>query len=279
MSDKSISEQWNASAGGWAHWAAQAADYLVPATETMLDVAAVGPGARVLDIGCGSGEQTVLAARRAGDAGHVLAIDIAAPMVAAAEKTVAAAGLRNVATRVCAAEALVGSAGPFDAAISRLVLMLIPDPVSAARSVHAVLRPGGRFVALVPGDQAKTGFNAIALDILARHGGKTNWEDKPGSIRSLVDPSRLAAVLRDAGFADVTVMTVPTIQRMPSAGVMTQMIREAFAFYKSLIAALPADRQEAAWVEVEQALRRFEGPDGFAGTSEMNIGVGQKPTG
>lgn len=277
MSDRSISEQWNASAGGWAHWAARAAAYLVPATETMLDLAGVAPGSQVLDIGCGSGEQTVLAARRAGDSGHVLAIDIAAPMVAATEKTVAQAGLHNVSTRTCAAEALVGTAGPFDAAISRLVLMLIPDPVSAARSVHAVLRPGGRFVALVPGDQAKTGFNAVALDILARHGGKTNWEDRPGSIRSLVDPSRLAAVLRDAGFADVSVTTAQTVQQMPSAAVVTQMIREAFAFYKSLVADLPPDRQDAAWAEVEQALKRFEGPDGFAGPSEMNIAVGRKP--
>ena len=71
------------------------------------------------------------------------------------------------------------------------MLMLVPDPVAAARAVLAVLRPGGAFSAIVPGDQAKTGFNPIALDILARHGGKTDWEDKPGSIRSLVDPVRL----------------------------------------------------------------------------------------
>jgi protein-L-isoaspartate O-methyltransferase len=56
----------------------------------MLDLAAVAQGSRVLDVGCGSGEQTV----------------IAAPMVAATEKNAAAAGLRNVSTRVCPADAL-----------------------------------------------------------------------------------------------------------------------------------------------------------------------------
>ena len=78
MSDETPVEQWNTSAEGWAHWAARATDYLVPATERMLDLANVKSGCRVLDVGCGSGEQTIIAARRVGDTGHVLAIDIAA---------------------------------------------------------------------------------------------------------------------------------------------------------------------------------------------------------
>lgn len=280
MTNKTVAEQWQASASGWARWAALGAEYLVPATERMLDLADVRPGARVLDVGCGSGEQTVIAARRVGNSGHVLATDIAAPMVAAAGKTVAAAGLHNVSTSVRAAEALAELSGePFDAAISRLVLMLIPDPVAAARAVRGVLKPGGRFAVIVPGDQAKTGFNNVALDILARHGGRTDWETRPGSIRSLVDPDRLALVLRDAGFEDVSVSAMKTVQRMESAAATTTMIREGFAFYKGLIADLSPDGQAAAWEEVERALRQFEGPEGFAGPSEVNLAVGTRPGG
>ena len=279
MNERTTTEQWSAAAGGWAFWAARAAEYLVPATEKMLDLAAVMPGSRILDLGCGSGEQTIIAARRVGETGHVTAIDIAAPMIAATEKNLTAAGLRNVSTRVCTAEALVGDAGPFDAAISRLVLMLIPDPVSAARAVLNVLRPGGSFAALVPGDQAKTGFNNIVLDILAQHGGKTDWDNNPGSIRSLADPVRLEAVLLRAGFTDVVVSHMPTVQRMESSAAATRMIREGFAFYKAMIADLPETAQDAAWAEVERALKRFEGADGFAGPSEINLVVGRKPAG
>ena len=280
MSEKTAAQQWNESAGGWARWAARTADYLVPATERMLDLAAVAPGSRILDVGCGSGEQTLIAARRVGGTGHVLAIDIAAPMVAATEKNVAAAGLSNVSTRVCPADALADGDGPlFDAAISRLVLMLIPDPVAAARAVKAALRPGALFAAIVPGDRAKVGFSPIVLDILARHGGKTEWEDKPGSIRSLVDPARLEDVLRKAGFTDVTASSIPTVQRLESASAATMMIREGFAFFKALIADLPQERQEAAWADVERALKRFEGPDGFNGPGEVNLVVGRKPMG
>lgn len=279
MSDRTTADQWNAASDGWARWAARAGEYLVPVTEKMLDLAAVAPGGRVLDVGCGSGEQTVITSRRVGETGHVLAIDIAAPMVAATERNVAAAGLRNVTTRVCPADALSAETEPFDAAISRLVLMLVPDPVAAARAVLAVLRPGGAFSAIVPGDQAKTGFNAIALDILARHGGKTDWEVRPGSIRSLVDPVRLESVLRDAGFIDVKVISMPTVQRLESASAMTTVIRDGYAFYKALIADIPQAKQAAAWDEVEQALKRFDGKDGFAGPSDMNIVVGRKPIG
>jgi ubiquinone/menaquinone biosynthesis C-methylase UbiE len=276
MSDRATAEQWQAASGGWARWAVRASEYLVPATEKMLDLAAVAPGSRVLDVGCGSGEQTVIAARRVGETGHVLAIDIAVPMVAATEKNVAAAGLRNVSTRVCPAGVLPPDTKPFDAAISRLVLMLVPDPVAAARAVLTVLRPGAAFSAIVPGDPAKIGFNAIVLDILARHGGKTDWEDKPGSIRSLADPARLEAVLRDAGFVDVKVTSIPTMQRMESASTMTTVIRDGYAFFTALIADIPQSQQDAAWDEVGQALKRFEGEDGFAGPSDMNLVVGCK---
>src|SRR5262249_56280290 len=52
-----------------------------PATEQMLDLAEIRPGSRVLDVGAGSGEQTLGAARRAGTTGYVLATDISSSML------------------------------------------------------------------------------------------------------------------------------------------------------------------------------------------------------
>ena len=277
MNEKTAAEQWSSAADGWARWGAVRAA-LVPATEKMLDLAGIVSGSRVLDIGCGAGEQTIIAAQRVGESGHVLATDIAASMIADTEKNVAEAGLRNVSTRVCSAEALADGGEVFDVAISRFVLMLIPDPVAVARAVLAVLRPGGTFAAMVHGDPEKNPLNTLSTDILARHGGKMINMNKPGFF-ALADPARLGAVLRTAGFVDVAVSSMPIVRQLDNAAAAVAMIREGWAFCQALVADLPPTAQVAAWVEVEQALTRFQSADGFVVPGEINLVVGRKAAG
>jgi trans-aconitate methyltransferase len=74
------------------------AQLLGPLTERMLDLTGVGVGHRVLDVGAGTGEQTLAAARRVGPSGAVLAIDTAAQMLALAAEAAAQAGLQKVET-------------------------------------------------------------------------------------------------------------------------------------------------------------------------------------
>jgi len=267
--------RWSDAAAGWERWAAARAA-LIPPTERMLDMAEVGPGSRVLDVGCGAGEQTVMAAKRVGPAGHVLACDIAAPMVAATERAAAAEGLRHVTTRVSSAEALVPSDPPFDAAISRLVLMLIPDPVAAARGVLGMLRPGGVFASIVHGDKARNPLNTLSMSILARHGGKTLRPDGPGFF-ALADQDRLASVLRDAGFVDVVVTAMPFVRRLDDAAMAVAMIRDGFAVCQALVADLPSAEQAAAWAEVETALSAYQQPEGLVVPGEVNLVAGRKP--
>lgn len=268
---------WTRAADGWERWAAVRSAQ-VPMTERMLDRAGVGPGSRVLDIGCGAGEQTVMAASRVGPSGHVLATDIAAPMLAATDRAVAAAGLAHVATRHVAAEALTLREPPFDAAISRFVLMLIPDPVAAARGVWGMLRPGGAFAAIVHGSRDRNPLNALATAILSRHGGKTPRPDGPGFF-ALADPDRLAGVLRDAGFVDVEVTQEPFIRPLADAAMAVALIRDSFAICQALVADLAPAAQDAAWAEVEAAFAPYQRPEGLAMPAEANLVVGRRPPG
>ena len=71
-------EQWQAAARAWNDWGPLLRDWLGPATDIMLDMAAIGPGHRVLDVAAGAGDQTLQAAERVGPSGHVLATDISA---------------------------------------------------------------------------------------------------------------------------------------------------------------------------------------------------------
>src|SRR5688572_22415795 len=68
--------QWQAAAEAWDRWGGFLGEWLGAATEAMLDMAGVAPGARVLDVAAGAGEQTLAAAKRAGPRGSVLATDI-----------------------------------------------------------------------------------------------------------------------------------------------------------------------------------------------------------
>ena len=93
-------------ASGWKRGAAARGRALDPLTELLLDLAGVTVGSRVLDLGAGTGDQALLAARRIGPAGLVLATDISAAMLALTQEAVRAASLANVQTRVMDAQRL-----------------------------------------------------------------------------------------------------------------------------------------------------------------------------
>jgi len=102
-------------------------------------------GATVLDIGCGAGFDTLLAARQVGPSGRVFAIDMTDAMLARARAGAEALGLDNVEVRHGYAEELPVEDSSVDVVISNGVLNLTPDKMAAMREVHRVLKPGGRF--------------------------------------------------------------------------------------------------------------------------------------
>ncbi|MBI2862199.1 MAG: methyltransferase domain-containing protein [Chloroflexi bacterium] len=102
-------------------------------------------GEIVVDIGCGAGFDTLLAARQVGLAGFVIAVDMTEAML---EKTLASAsafGLKNVDVRYGFAEQLPVESTTVDVVISNGVLNLCPDKVAVMSEVYRVLKPGCRF--------------------------------------------------------------------------------------------------------------------------------------
>ncbi|MBM2290347.1 class I SAM-dependent methyltransferase [Sulfitobacter pseudonitzschiae] len=99
------------------------------------------PEAKALEIGCGTG---TTALKLAGDVKSLLATDIAEGMIAVAQEKPAPANLR-FATGIPGDAALAGDA-PFDVVLAFNLLHLVPDLPQTLRSIHTLLRPGGRFI-------------------------------------------------------------------------------------------------------------------------------------
>ena len=135
-------QQWEDAAEAWHRWGPALESWLGGATETMLDLADVGEGHRVLDVAAGSGGQTLAAARRVGADGAVLATDISPRILEFAAAEARRAGLANVGTHAVDGEELDVEPGSFDAAISRVGLIYFPDRQGALARIKGALRSG-----------------------------------------------------------------------------------------------------------------------------------------
>jgi len=111
-------------------------------TEHALRLAGLRPGMRVLDVGCGPGDVSFIAARLVGPQGSVLGVDAAPDIVDLARVRAAKKGLETVRFKASTIADLRLDE-PVDAVIGRLILMHLPDPESALRDLAAMVRPGG----------------------------------------------------------------------------------------------------------------------------------------
>ena len=115
-------------------------------TVRLLADAGIGPGQRVLDIGCGTGAVTRMILDRVGATGEVIGVDRNAEALVAARTSMAEAGLRNVRFLDADLNALPAEIGRFDAVVGRRVLMYQSDAAATLRHLRGALEPGGLVV-------------------------------------------------------------------------------------------------------------------------------------
>jgi SAM-dependent methyltransferase len=128
------------------------ADTMRQSGEALVAGLGIGPGTKMLDLGCGDGTTALPAAQRGAD---VLGVDIAANLVAAGNARASAAGLDNLRFQQGDASRLTGIADySFDLVLSVFGAMFAPRPFDVAREMVRVTRPGGRIVMgnWIPGD-------------------------------------------------------------------------------------------------------------------------------
>lgn len=164
-----------------------------------LDAAAIQPGDRVLDIGCGTGQTTRDAARLA-SSGSALGVDLSSQMIEVARELAVREGVANA--RFGQVDAAVHPFGDdtYDVAISRTGAMFFGDPAAGFTNVASSLRPGGRLALLVWQELSRNEWLVAFVTALA--GGRDlpgPPPDAPGPF-SMSDPERVRQVLGSAGF-------------------------------------------------------------------------------
>lgn len=104
----------------------------------------IRPGERVVDVGCGAGFDSLIAAHMIGNGARVIGIDMTPEMLRKAQEAAEVAGLSNVDFREGVAEALPVDDKWADVVISNGVVNLCPDKIAVFREMYRVLKPGGR---------------------------------------------------------------------------------------------------------------------------------------
>ena len=227
--------------------------------DALLAAAAIGSRERVLDVGCGTGQTTLLAARRAAN-GRVTGIDLSVAMLERARVAAAAQGLTHVEFIQGDAQTHPLPSGSYDVVISRSGVSLFADLMAAFANLARALRPLGRLAFTGPGppnpgsDLARA--TAAVRPLLRR------LSPAQQGMGSLTDPERIRMVLVAAGFVDVATTPVDSVVLLG---------RDAEDAAEFLFGTGPyrynldgVDRQMVApgRADVERALRAYETPEG-----------------
>jgi len=226
------------------------------------------PGEQVLDVACGTGALTRVAAKAVEPGGYVTGIDINPDMLALARK-LTDGQLLNIEWREADAQQIPLGDAVFDIVFCQLGLMFMPDKVTALREMRRVLRPGGRIGVMVWGRIEKCpGQMAMA---------KT-WEKLFGADQaagfyrqhSVSNPEEVRSYLEAAGFREIDVQRVIGAMRFPSP---ENLVRSYGA-----LGHFDADEKNQAEAirAVTEMLQAYMNSDGLVYPIEAVLGKGKR---
>ncbi len=276
-SRQAMQAQWDAAAAGWDRHAPAIRTWLRQPTDAMLAMAGVATGQGVLDVAAGAGDQTLDIAARVGPDGAVVATDLSQEILTRALHNTQAAGYRTVSILAADAEDLGLDSDCFDAAVCRLGLMFLTEPLAGLREVYRVLKPGARFCAMVFAGPEASPCLRILMQTALRHAGQAPRDPfLPGGLVSLGKPDLLDELFRSAGFRAVATTRMDAPFRLPTTKDYLAFVRDAAGPIMQILARLEPEARAAAWADIEAQLDTFQTAEGWAGPNTLLLTAGQK---
>ncbi len=184
-----------------------------------MERAAIAPGERVLEVGCGCGTTTLEIARRVGTRGAVTGVDISTVMLEKAQQIMRDAGVTNVRFENADAQTHPFAAASFDVVFSRFGVMFFTDPDAAFANLRAALRPGGRLAFVCWQALEHNEWMLVPLAAALQHVPPPPLPPPgaPGPF-SFADPERVRGILSRAGFVDIACDAVTEVLTLDAGG-------------------------------------------------------------
>ena len=268
---------WAGVAPAWAEHAAYADARGAGVGERMLELTALGPGERVLELACGPGGLGLAAAERVGPRGEVVLSDVAPEMTAIAAARARSAGLSNVTARVLDLEDVDAPDESFDVVLCREGLMFAVEPARAAQELRRILRGGGRLAVAVWGPRERNPWLGLVFEAVADQLGRpVPPPGVPGPF-SLGDAGALETLLRGAGLDDVTVTEQDVPLRAASFDEWWTRTCALAGPLATILASLPAPAVRELRERLEEVTRSYRTPGGLELPGLSLVAGGARP--
>jgi arsenite methyltransferase len=172
-------------------------------------VAELHEGEAVLDLGSGAGTDVLISARRVGETGKAIGLDMTDEMLALARRNAAEAGVENVEFVKGYIEELPLPDGSIDVVISNCVINLSADKPRVIREAARVLRPGGRFA-----------VSDVIADPDMDAATRADMEAWTGCIAGALTRTEFEQALTDAGLVDVEIRETHRVHEYASSAIV-----------------------------------------------------------
>ena len=251
-------QSWDSVANNWQKWWKTIERGAEKVSRRLIELAAIKPGSKVLDIATGIGEPAITAANQVGNSGHVLATDISPQMLSLAKQRAVSLGLQDVIKfKEGDVETIDLPSSTFDAVLCRWGLMFLPDLKAGLSNIYRSLIEGGQFAAAVWASPVQDTLIATTMNIVMNEtNSKPPPVGTPGTF-SLSDENSLKSSFMISGFKGLTIERMNVSFDFKSPEDFTAFTSETAGPLQEILANQTTKKKDQILKTVTEAARKY----------------------